>query len=69
MKTKIFVSKNGKGWKELRIPEFYHRYTYDALLCVIYKFIDRKQYKGLLITENPNPFEDAVNMPDSRMTA
>lgn len=69
MKTKIFVSKNGKGWKELQIPEFYHRYTYDALLCVIYKFINRKQYKGLLITENPNPFQNEVDESDSRMTA
>lgn len=69
MKTKIFVSKNGKGWKELRIPEFYHRYAYDALLCVIHKFIDRKQYKGLLITENPNPFEMLNNETDRRLIA
>ena len=69
MKTKIFASGRGKGWEELRIPEFYHRYSYDALICVIHKFIDRKQYKGLLITENPDPFEELIAESDKRLIA
>jgi hypothetical protein len=56
MKTKIFVSTIHNGWEELEIPDFYKRYSYEALISVIHKFIDRKAYKGLLITENPNPF-------------
>lgn len=69
MKTKIFVSKKGKGWEEVKIPKFYHRYSYDALLSVIHKFVDRKLYRGVLITENPEPFEKRVNGAPERLSA
>lgn len=55
MKTRIFISKKNKGWEEVSIPKKFTRYSYDALLSVIHKFVDLSNYKGILITENPNP--------------
>lgn len=57
MKTKIFISKPDEGWKEVRIPDNFRRYSYDALISVMHKFIDLSQYKGILITENPEPLK------------
>jgi hypothetical protein len=57
MNPKIFISKSDTGWQEVEIPEKFRRYSHDALVRVVHKFIDRNSCKGLLITENPNPFE------------
>lgn len=54
--TKIFISKQSKGWEEVEIPEFYKRYSHDALVTVVHKFLDTKICKGILFTENPHPF-------------
>lgn len=55
MNPKIFVSKPDTGWQEIEIPENFRRYSYDALVRVVHKFLDCNAHKGLLITENPNP--------------
>lgn len=60
MKPRIFVSTKSRGWEEIQIPDFYKRYTYEALVSIVHKFIDRKAYKGLLITENPDPFREQL---------
>jgi hypothetical protein len=52
---KIFISIKNKGWSEIAIPKNYQRYSHDALVSVLHKFIDTKKYKGILITENPEP--------------
>jgi hypothetical protein len=57
METKIFISKANEGWKEVAIPDNFRRYSYDALISVLHKFIDLSAYKGVLITENPDPME------------
>lgn len=54
--TRIFVSKPNEGWKEFEIPEHYKPYSYDDIVGIVHTFLDSKNYKGLLITENPNPF-------------
>ncbi len=54
MTAKIYISKAGKGWDEVIIPEIYKRYSYDALIRVLHNFLDPTQYKGILITENPD---------------
>lgn len=56
MRTKIFISNKGTGWKEIEIPEYYKKYSHDALVAVVHKFISNNSYKGILITENPKPF-------------
>ena len=58
MRPKIFVSTSPEGWKEVKIPEKYRQYSYEALIKVAHRFIDISAYKGLLVTENPNPFEE-----------
>jgi hypothetical protein len=58
MNPKIFISKANRGWQELEIPEHYRRYSHDALVRVVHRIIDRKDCKGLLISENPHPFEE-----------
>lgn len=55
MKTRIFISKANRGWEEVQVPERFNRYSYDALISIMHQFIDINQYKGVLITENPNP--------------
>lgn len=57
MKTKIFVSKPNEGWSELTIPEDYRHYSYEKLVKYMHRLIQRPMYKGLLITENPAPFQ------------
>jgi hypothetical protein len=54
MKPRIFISKPHEGWKELTVPENYERYSHNALVTVLHRFIDVSQYKGILVTENPD---------------
>jgi hypothetical protein len=56
MNTRIYISDSCKGWEEVKIPEEYRRYSHEALVKVVHRFIDRNTCKGLLITENPDPF-------------
>lgn len=64
MKPRIYISSFNKGWQELEIPEKYSRYSYEALVKVAHRFIDRNTCKGLLITENPDPFEEEEQEPE-----
>lgn len=52
--TRIFISKTANGWQEVKVPDFYQRYSHDALLSVVHQFIGRRKYKGILFTENPD---------------
>jgi hypothetical protein len=54
MKTRIFISRPDSGWQEVEIPEFYTRYSYDALIKVAHRFLGDYDYKGLWFTENPD---------------
>jgi hypothetical protein len=53
MNIRIFISKPDTGWEEIEIPEFFRRYSHDALIKVAHKFLGNYTYKGILITENP----------------
>lgn len=55
MNTRIYISKKDEGWKEVSIPENFRRYSYDALISVMHRFIDLSKHKGVLVTENPKP--------------
>lgn len=59
--TKIFISKPNEGWKEVTIPENFKRYSYNALISVLHKFMDLSDYKGILVTQNPDPWEMSIN--------
>ena len=63
MKTKIYISQKNEGWKEVVIPQNFKRYSYDALISVMHKFIDLSQYKGFLVTENPEPWIRSPQVP------
>jgi hypothetical protein len=54
--TKIYISKQSTGWEEVEIPEFYKRYSHDALITVAHQFLNTQTCKGILFTENPKPF-------------
>jgi hypothetical protein len=56
METRIFISETNKGWEKFDLPENFKRYSHDALVSVVHKFLNVSKYKGVLITENPNPF-------------
>lgn len=53
--TRIYISKQSEGWKEIEIPENFKRYSYDALIGIMHRFINLSDNKGILITENPKP--------------
>lgn len=56
MRTKIYISRPDMGWTEVDVPEKYRYYSYEALIKVVHQFVDVESCKGILITENPNPF-------------
>lgn len=56
MKAKVFISRSNEGWREISIPEEFHRYSYDKLVNKVYRLLQPHAYKGILITENPLPF-------------
>ena len=56
METKIYISRKNEGWKEVRIPDNFRRYSHDALISVMHMFIDLSHHKGILVTENPSPW-------------
>jgi hypothetical protein len=56
MKTKVYISRPNKGWSEVDIPGEFQQFSYEKLVNRIHAFLNRKNYKGLLITENPAPF-------------
>lgn len=56
MKTRVYVSETNGGWTEVILPREFQQFNYDKLVNRIYSFLNRKNYKGLLITENPSPF-------------
>jgi hypothetical protein len=58
VKTKIFLSKPNEGWKEVNVPDNFRHYSYDALISVMHRFIDLSQYKGILVTQNPDPWNE-----------
>lgn len=66
MTAKIFISKAGEGWEELCIPENYKRYSYEALIKVLHKFLDLSQHKGVLVTENPKMQENLTLYKNKR---
>ena len=57
MKTKVYISKPNRGWSEFHIPGEYQHLSYEKLVNRIHTLICRSNYKGLLITQNPEPFE------------
>ncbi|MBN1599829.1 MAG: hypothetical protein JW894_16155 [Bacteroidales bacterium] len=57
-KIKVFVSKQNEGWSELNIPKEFRYFSYDKMVRNIHKIVERNDYKGLLITQNPEPFEE-----------
>lgn len=57
MKTRVYVSETNGGWTEVILPREFQQFNYDKLVNRIYSFLNRKNYKGLLITENPSPFQ------------
>jgi len=57
MKTRIYISKWNKGWEEIEIPPDFNRYSHDALISVVHRFLNVSKCKGILITENPCPFK------------
>lgn len=59
--ARVFISKPDSGWQEVKIPENYKKYSYDALISIAHKFVGRTKHKGLFITENPNPFQVKVS--------
>jgi len=59
MKAKVFISKSNEGWREITIPEEFHKYSYDKLVNKVYNLLRPHSYKGILITENPLPFSNS----------
>jgi hypothetical protein len=57
MKTQVFISKQNEGWSQLDIPGEFEKLSYDKFVNRIHTFLKRNAYKGLLITQNPEPFE------------
>jgi hypothetical protein len=56
MKTKIFISKANEGWSEVEIPAKFQQIPYEKLVLLAHTFLKKRNYKGLLITQNPSPF-------------
>ena len=56
MKTHVYVSHSNKGWHELSIPHEFQKFSYEKLVNRIHTLLERRDYKGLLITQNPAPF-------------
>ena len=54
METKVYVSEQNEGWKEIQVPDKFKRYSYDALISVLHNFLDLSRFKGILVTENPD---------------
>ena len=57
MKTKVFISKTNQGWSELEVPEEFKKLSYEKLVGSVYTYLKQYPYKGLLITQNPSPFQ------------
>ena len=56
MTTKIYFSKQGKGWSEIEVPTILKNSTEEELRRWAYKIMDNGNYKSYLISENPNPY-------------
>ena len=56
MKTQVYISKQDKGWSKFEIPMEFQKLSYEKLVNRIHKLLNRSNYKGLLITQNPEPF-------------
>lgn len=56
MTAKVFISRSNEGWKEISIPKEFQHYNYDKLVNKVYNLLKPHSYKGILITENPQPF-------------
>jgi hypothetical protein len=57
MKAKVFISKPNAGWSEIDLPDDYQHFSYEKQVKQIHHFLKHYRYKGLLITENPSPFQ------------
>jgi len=57
MKTKIFISRPDEGWSEIDIPTEYRKLSYEKLVNRMHIFLKQYPHKGVLITENPSPFQ------------
>ncbi len=68
MRTKVYISRPGMGWKEVEVPEKYKYHSYEAVIKVVHQFVDVESCKGILITENPNPFGKVLGV-QKRMSA
>jgi hypothetical protein len=54
--TRVFISKPDEGWSEVEIPDEFNKFPYEKLVSIMHKLVQKRTYKGLLITENPMPF-------------
>ena len=57
MKTHVYISRPEEGWSKLAIPEEFQQLNYEKLVNRIHAFLHNANYKGLLITQNPSPFQ------------
>jgi len=57
MKTHVYISRKDKGWVKVNIPGEYQRFSYEKRVNRIHQLLSKSNYKGLLITENPSPFQ------------
>ncbi|MBN1952372.1 MAG: hypothetical protein JW801_14320 [Bacteroidales bacterium] len=56
MKTQVYISRQDKGWTKFDIPSEFQKLSYEKLVNRIHTLLSRGSYKGLLITQNPEPF-------------
>jgi len=56
MKTRVYISETNAGWTEVSLPGEFQQFSYDTLVNRVHSLLNRENYKGLLITENPRPF-------------
>lgn len=55
-RIKVFVSRQNEGWTEVCIPKNFSDNSYEYIVKHIGCIVTETPYKGLLITENPDPF-------------
>jgi hypothetical protein len=56
MKWKVFISEKGKGWFEIDVPYELQASSYEKIGSWAYNYTRAHQYKGMLISENPEPY-------------
>jgi hypothetical protein len=56
MAAKVYFSKKGEGWSEVKVPVILKSSSDEELTKWAYKILDNGNYKSYLISENPNPY-------------